>query len=126
MELHDRPILGLQMLPPEYPPLFNDMILWYEIIYQTNSCNDLIVKPRPSRMNMFGWISVIITSLIFLPASCIPCCLSTSYNVSQRPVYGSSELFRNKDSNRNNKDGGNGDNKDIILDNDWSKNNVDI
>lgn len=124
MDLHDKPIAGLHMLPPEYTPGPTDILLGYEIVYDSNQ---ILVKPKPSEMNGLGWLSVIILSVFFLPAACIPCCLSTSYNKAQRPVYGpaadflSFEYVKERDIPDNSKI-----NRDVILEHNFLTSQIDL
>ena len=50
--------------------------------------NKCLVAPKPSKINVFGWINIVVLALLCWPLSCIPCCCSFSYDVCQRPVYG--------------------------------------
>lgn len=57
----------------------------YKVI---NPKEHFFVSPNPSMMNRRGWISWTLLSIFCWPISCLPCCLSCSYDAYQVPVYG--------------------------------------
>lgn len=91
MDLHSEPIRGLPMLPPVRDPFPGDELVGYELVYQ--QC-PVCVMPNPLRMSYGGWLMCALSAAVFLPLACIPCCLSSSYKTSQRPVYMRPEHFR--------------------------------
>lgn len=89
--LHKNPINGIPIIEPERTPNSTEIIMGYEILNEFPS-NKYFVKPDPKRMNTIGWVSVVLTFLCFWPATCVPCCMTCSYNKCQRPVYGYPKL----------------------------------
>lgn len=83
--LYENPIPGIEIIEPEIPPGVNDVLLGYRIIEVEKNC---FVKPNPSRMNIGGWLLFGVLMVVFWPISCIPCCINSSYNTVQVPVYG--------------------------------------
>lgn len=93
-DLLDHPLPDVPLILPKYPPHHQDVIVGYQLVYNDwCSC----VSPKPRRMNLFGWLAVLGLSITCLPLFPIPCCLSGSYNMVQRPVYGPANLFLGRD-----------------------------
>lgn len=87
-KLYPEPIKGIPIVDSETPQKVNDILLGYEIIEVEPEVCNFCVRPRPSRMNIGGWILFGVTLLLFWPISVVSCCLKTSYDTVQRPVYG--------------------------------------
>lgn len=85
MKIYTEAVPGIPIFEPEEVPLPDEVVVGYRIV---ESSDNLLVKPRPSKMNMTGWISVVVCAICFWPVSCVPCCLSCSYSRYQVPVYG--------------------------------------
>ncbi len=84
IKLYDNPIHNIPIIDPDRYPEEGDILLGYEVLYN----NSFFAKPRIKYMKPHGWVSVILLSISFLPMMCLPCCMSCSYDVCQRPVYG--------------------------------------
>jgi len=85
IKLYDSPVVGIPIIEPDTEPEYGDIILGYEVLYNDD---EFCAKPRPKHLNSRGWISIALLFCFFWPAMCVPCCMSCSYNVCQRPVYG--------------------------------------
>ena len=90
MKIYAEAVPGIPIFEPEQVPLPGEVVVGYKIIEVKDN---LFVRPRPSKMNMTGWISVVVCAICFWPVSCIPCCLSCSYSRYQVPVYGDGSPF---------------------------------
>lgn len=84
IKLYDNPIPNIPIIEPDNIPEPGDIFLGYEVLYDKS----IFAKPRCKYMKTRGWISVILLFLCFCPATCVPCCMSCSYDICQRPVYG--------------------------------------
>ena len=91
--LYSEPVQGIKMIEPEVPHGYYDILLGYEVleIEPDETCN-FFVKPRPSRMNIGGWLLFGVTLIFLWPISAFACCIKTSYDTVQRPVYQRKEL----------------------------------
>ena len=87
MNLHKEIIPGIPVREPEFVPAHDAVLLGYELVDEHKK--KFYTKPDPTNMSFTGWASVVVLTLIFWPLSCVPCCLSCSYPVYQRPVYSS-------------------------------------
>lgn len=90
-KLYSEPIKGISIIEPVYPPRVDDILLGYEIVVFDDDAG-CFVKPRPSKMNTGGWLVSILLAFICWPAMCVPCCLKSSYDTFQRPVYGHNNI----------------------------------
>jgi len=52
-----------------------------------NSQGRVFRKPEPKDMNRFGCSLMFLLCLFFWPISCLPCCLTCSYDKHQSPIY---------------------------------------
>lgn len=93
MDFYDKPVEGVPMIEPKHPPATGQVVIGYELLHTDKGC---FTKPHPKRLNKFGWIGVIALALLCWPASCIPCCMSCSYDKCQRPVYGTTTTNTHK------------------------------
>lgn len=89
--LYDHPIDGIEIIEPVTPPCVDDVLLGYEIVKIDPECGGCFVEPRPSRMNTSGCLLVGLLTILFWPVACLPCCMKSSYDTCQRPVYGKKE-----------------------------------
>lgn len=93
MRYYPEPFDDMPMLDPVRPPLPGEILLGYELV---NEQGQIFSYPRPTRMNRGGCLMMGVLGLLFWPVMCLPCVCSTSYDVSQRPVYGNPR-YRNGD-----------------------------
>ena len=47
----------------------------------------IFTAAQPQHLSYFGWIQVLCCSLVALPLSCVPCCLSCNYSAYQTPIF---------------------------------------
>lgn len=85
IKLYNNPIVGIPIIEPDNSPQPGDILLGYEILYNEDN---IFTKPRPKYMKTRGWAAAILLCLCFWPATCVPCCMTCSYDTCQRPVYG--------------------------------------
>ncbi len=78
LKLYINPLKDIPIVSSELKPEPDDIILGYELLYNDDS---FFTKPRMKYMKFRGWFA----SIFLL---CIPCCMSWSYDICQRPVYG--------------------------------------
>lgn len=90
VKLYAAPIDNIEIIEPIAPPNEMDVLLGYEIV----TYDGCLVKPRPMKMSITAWLLSGTLAILCFPLMCIPCCLKSSYNVYQRPVYQSS--YRNR------------------------------
>lgn len=83
--LHPEPIRGIPIIEPERPIYPGQVLLGYELL---NEQDEIVVTPKPSRMNFGGWFMTGLLGFLFFPIMCLPCFCANSYDVCQRPVYG--------------------------------------
>lgn len=83
VKIYSAPIEGIEIIEPLEQPGPNDVLLGYVIV----TYDGCIVKPRPMKMSVSGWLLSGALAVIFFPLMCVPCFLKSSYNVYQRPVY---------------------------------------
>lgn len=91
MRLYSTPIVGVPMVEPENAPNPTDVLLGYEVLHDNSENKIFTGKPDPKRLNVAGWVSVVLCALCFWPLSCVPCFMTCSYTTCQRPVYGTPE-----------------------------------
>ena len=87
MKIYAEAVPGIPIFEPEEIPLPGEVVVGYRII---ESNDKFLVKPKPSKMNTTGWVSVVVCAICCWPVSCVPCCLGCSYSRYQVPVYGPS------------------------------------
>lgn len=89
--VHKEPIPGIKIVEPDEVPASDEVIIGYKLVpARPAACcvEKFVVKPKPTKMNLVGWLGVIVTAVIFWPVSCVPCCLKCSYDEYwQVPVY---------------------------------------
>ena len=86
------PVKGVPIIEPKVLPEPGQVIIGYELI-ETKPRLSKFHKPNPRRMNKAGWLSLLALAICCWPCAAVPCFLSCSYDMCQRPVYGKKEVF---------------------------------
>lgn len=92
--LYKQPIPGIPIFPPEISPMPDDELVGYRVVYAPKG---FFCKPDPPRITTCGWLSIVLLTLLFWPASCLPCCMSSSYMDYQVPVYSPPTIILSKE-----------------------------
>lgn len=74
----------LPVISDGYLPLYGDKIIGYMIYEPSSSC---LTTPKPSRLNIFGWLSCFLLGFFCFPCCFVPCFFSSFYDGYQIALY---------------------------------------
>lgn len=78
------PAAHYPVVEPPLPPLPGERLTGYMIYDPPRAW---VVPPCERNMTALGWLQVILATLFFWPAACVPCFCGCNYDGFQHPVY---------------------------------------